>query len=63
MSFISLPLTLEKAFKKWIYGNINPYASEIMEACKDTIIGYLGKSSTTDLLLHIIQYCHKCLVD
>ena len=34
---------------------MNLYVSDIEESYKDTIIGHLGNSGPSDLLLHIIQ--------
>ena len=39
------------------------HVSDIEESYKDTIIGYLGNSGTDDLLLHIVQCWHVCVVN
>ena len=42
---------------------MNNYVSEILEAYKDRIIGYLRNSGTADLLLYIVQCWYTCAVD
>ena len=42
--------------------NMNIYVSCIVKSYKDTIIGRLGNSGTSDLLLHIVQWCGTCSV-
>ena len=39
------------------------YLPDIKESYKDTIIGHLRNSGTTDLLLRIVQYLRACAVD
>ena len=39
------------------------HVSDIEESYKDTIIGNLGNSGTSDLLLHIVQCWHTCEVN
>ena len=39
------------------------YVSDIEESYKDTIIGHLGNSGTSDLLLQMVQCWRECKVD
>ena len=39
------------------------YVFDILKSYKDTVIGNIGNSGTTYLLLHIVQFFHECAVD
>ena len=39
------------------------YVSDIEESFKDTFIGHLGNSGTSDLVLHTVQCWRVCSVD
>ena len=41
---------------------MNMYVSNIVESYKDTVIGHLGNTGTSYLLLHIVQCCITCEV-
>ena len=43
--------------------NMNLYVSYIKELYKETIIGNMGNSGTSDLLLHIVQCWRECVVN
>ena len=61
-SFIAFEFVEGVTIIDWL-SNMKLYMYDSEESYKDTIIGHLGNSGTSDLLLHILQCWHKCAND